>query len=114
MADHESEFRIQRMCQILGVGRSGYYAWRYRPASQRTQADEALWVKIQQEHRISRETYGSPRIHAVLHKQGVKCGRKGVARLMRLHKLTGRKRQKRCPVTTQRDPNAMPAPNLLN
>lgn len=114
MADHESEFRIQRMCQILGVGRSGYYAWRSRPASQRTQADETLWVKIQQEHRISRETYGSPRIHAALHKQGVKCGRKRVARLMRLHKLTGRKRQKRRPVTTQRDPSAMPAPNLLN
>lgn len=37
-----------------------------------------------------------------------------MARLMRLHKLTGRKRQKRRPVTTQRDPSAMPAPNLLN
>lgn len=72
MAEHESEFRIQRMCQILGGGRSGYYAWRSRPASQRTQADEALWVKIQQEHRISHGTYGSPRIHAALHKQGVK------------------------------------------
>lgn len=114
MAEHENEFRIQRMCQILGVGRSGYYAWRSRPASQRTQADEALWVKIQQEHRISHGTYGSPRIHAALHKQGVKCGRKRVARLMRLHKLIGRKRQKRRPVTTQRDPSAIPAPNLLN
>ena len=114
MAEHESEFRIQRMCRILGVGRSGYYAWRSRPASQRTQADDALFAKIQQEYQLSRGTYGSPGIHAALHKQGVKCGRKRVARLMRLHKLIGRKRQKRRPVTTQRDPGAIPAPNLLN
>lgn len=114
MAEHESEFRIQRMCRVLGIGRSGYYAWRSRPASQRVQVDDALLVKIKQEYQSSRGTYGSPRIHAALHQQGVKCGRKRVARLMRLHKITGRKRQKRRPVTTQRDPGAMPAPNLLN
>jgi putative transposase len=114
MAEHESEFRVQRMCRVLGVGRSGYYAWCSRSASQRVQEDEVLLVKIQQEYQISRGTYGSPRIHAALQKQGVKCSQKRVARLMRLHKITGRKRQKRCPVTTQRDPGAIPAPNLLN
>jgi putative transposase len=114
MAEHESEFRIQRMCRVLGVGRSGYYAWCSRSASQRVQEDEVLLVKIQQEYQISRGTYGSPRIHAALQKQGVKCSQKRVARLMRLHKITGRKRQKRRPVTTQRDPSAIPAPNLLN
>lgn len=114
MAEHESEFRIQRMCRVLGVGRSGYYAWCSRSASQRAQEDEVLLVKIQQEYQISRGTYGSPRIHAALQKQGVKCSQKRVARLMRLHKITGRKRQKRHPVTTQRDPGAIPAPNLLN
>jgi putative transposase len=46
--------------------------------------------------------------------QGVKCGRKRVARLMRLPQITGRKRWKRHPVTTQRDVGAIPAPNLLN
>jgi putative transposase len=114
MAEHESEFRVQRMCRVLGVGRSGYYAWCSRSASQRIQADEVLLVKIQQEYQISRGTYGSPRIHAALQKQGVKCSQKRVARLMRLHKIIGRKRQKRRPVTTQRDPGAIPAPNLLN
>ena len=114
MAEHESEFRIQRMCRVLGVGRSGYYAWCSRPASQRVQEDEVLLVKIQQEYQISRGTYGSPRIHAALQKQGVKCSQKRVARLMRLHQITGRKRQKRRPVTTQRDPGAIPASNLLN
>jgi putative transposase len=114
MAEHASEFRVQRMCRVLGVGRSGYYAWCSRSASQRVQEDEVLLVKIQQEYQISRGTYGSPRIHAALQKQGVKCSQKRVARLMRLHKITGRKRQKRHPVTTQRDPGAIPAPNLLN
>lgn len=114
MAEHEHEFRIQRMCRVLGVGRSGYYAWCSRSASQRLQEDEVLLAKIQKEHQISRGTYGSPRIHAALQKQGVKCSQKRVARLMRLHKITGRKRQKRRLVTTQRDRGAIPAPNLLN
>ena len=113
MAEHEGEFRIERMCQVLGVGRSGYYAWRSRPTSLRAQANEALLVKIQAEFQISRETYGSPRIHAALQRQEVKCGRKRVARLMRVHRIIARKRQKRHPVTTQREAGAVPAPNLL-
>jgi len=114
MAAHAGEFRIERMCRVLGVGRSGYYAWRSRPTSQRAEGDEVLLVKIQEEHRISRGTYGSPRIHAALCKQGVQCGRKRVARLMRLHQIAGQKRRKRHPMTTQRDVNAIPALNLLN
>jgi putative transposase len=114
MAVHAGEFRVERMCRVLGVGRSGYYAWRSRPTSLRAEVDEGLLVKIREEYRSSRGTYGSPRIHAALHKQGVPCGRKRVARLMRLHKLTGQKRRKRHPVTTQRDGKAIPAPNLLN
>jgi len=113
VAAHTGEFRIERMGRVLGVGRSGYYSWRSRPTSQRAEGDEALLVKIQQEYRISRGTYGSPRIYAALRHQGVKCGRKRVARLMRLHQLTGRKRHKRHPLITQRDVNAVPAPNLL-
>jgi putative transposase len=114
MAVHAGKFRVERMCRVLGVGRSGYYAWRSRPTSLHGEVDEGLLVKIREEYRISRGTYGSPRIHAALHKQGVPCGRKRVARLMRLHKLTGQKRRKRHPVTTQRDGKAIPAPNLLN
>ncbi len=114
MLAHEAEFRVQRMCRILGVGRSGYYTWRARPTSQRAQADEVLLGKIQEAYQASRRTYGSPRIHAALQRQGVSCGRKRVARLMRLHGLTGLKRRKRQPVTTQREAGARAAPNLLN
>jgi putative transposase len=44
MAAHGGEFRIERMCGVFGIGRSGYYVWRSRPASQRAKANEALLV----------------------------------------------------------------------
>ena len=48
MVADADEFRIERMCRVLGVGRSGYYAWRSRSPSQRTNGDEVLLTKIQQ------------------------------------------------------------------
>jgi putative transposase len=114
MAAHAGEFRIERMCRVLGVGRSGYYAWRSRPASQQARANEALLVQIQAEYETSRATYGSPRIQVALQRQGVRCSRKRIARLMQLHQIRARARKKRRPVTTQREAGAMPAPNLLN
>lgn len=114
MAAHAGEFRIERMCRVLGVGRSGYYAWRSRPASQQARANEALLVQIQAEYETSRATYGSPRIHVALQRQGVRCSRKRIARLMQLHQIRARAKKKRRPVTTQREAGTMPAPNLLN
>jgi transposase InsO family protein len=114
MAAHESEHEVKRMCRVLGVSRSGYYTWRNRPKSQRTQANETLLVRIREEYQLSHKTYGSPRIHAALHKKGVRCSRKRVARLMHLDQIAARKPRRRIPHTTQRDPKALPAPNLLN
>ena len=114
IAAHQEEYTIQGMCRALGVGRSGYYAWSTRPLSQRAQANQVLAEQIQEEHRASRQTYGSPRIHAALLRKGVACGRHRIAHLMRLHQMTGRKAHKRFPRTTQRNPQALPAPNLLN
>jgi hypothetical protein len=101
MAAHEEEFKIERMCRVLGVGRSGYYAWRSRPASQRARANEILLEKIQAEYQASRATYGSPRIHATLQRQGVRCSRKRIARLMQLHQIRARTRKKIYRVRTQ-------------
>ncbi len=111
---HESEFAVKQMCQVLGINRSGYYAWRSRPASQRAQANQRLLVQIREEYQLSRKTYGSPRIHATLRRKGVWCSRKRVARLMRLDKIAARRARRHIPRTTQKDPNAIPAPNLLN
>lgn len=71
------------LCRKLGVSRSGYYAWQSREASQRKLDDAQLLPTIQEVFRVSRETYGYPRIHAALKAQRIVCGRHRVARLMR-------------------------------
>lgn len=53
---------IPLMCRVLRVSRSGYYAWRERPPSVRSQRDAALTDRIRRVHRDSRGTYGAPRI----------------------------------------------------
>lgn len=61
---------MRTMCRLYGVSSSGYYAWLRRPASQRTFDDAHLLQKIRTAHLDSRQTYGSPRIHAALRHGG--------------------------------------------
>jgi putative transposase len=70
------------MCKVLNLSRSGYYAWFKCKASPRTQENEILSQQIQQIYQASRETYGSPRIHASLVAKGFQVGRQRVVRLM--------------------------------
>lgn len=103
---------VALLCRMLGISRSGYYAWRGRSPSRRSREDAALTERIAQIHRRSRETYGYPRVHAELRALGVRCGRRRVARLMREAGLRGCMRGKRRR-TTRRDRNAVPAPDLV-
>src|SRR5271157_878685 len=70
--------------------------------------------RIRHEYKTSRQTYGSPRIWASLLRKGVVCGRHRVARLMRREGISPQKRHKWHPITTQRQPGVIPAPNYLN
>lgn len=112
MKKHEKEFSIERMSQVFGVSRSGYYHFIHAKLSARNKENQRLLEKIQVAHKLSRETYGSPRIHAELSSQGETCSRKRIANLM---KKTGikAKMKKRYKVTTKVNPSAKSAPNLL-
>jgi putative transposase len=106
-----TSFPVQLMCRMLGVSKSGYYGWRDRPPSKRSRENEALDAKIREIHWRSRETYGSPRVHAELGALGARCSRKRVERLMREAGLRGCMRGRR--TGTTRQGKGTPAEDLL-
>lgn len=112
--EHCQEFSVKRMCRILDVTRSGYYAWRPEKTGPRELENQVLVKQIHAEYKTSRKTYGSPRIWASLQRQGIACGRHRVARLMRREGVSPQRRRRWHPVTTQRRPGVIPAPNHLS
>jgi putative transposase len=75
-------------------------------------SDAALLARIREIHTRSRGTYGVPRIHAELEAEGIRVSRKRAGRLMREAGLKGAHRR-RAPRTTIRNPEARPAPDLV-
>ena len=102
------------LCRLLEVSRSGYYAWRSRPASPRAVADDVLTVQIRTAFEDNRRVYGAPRIHAELAEAGVRVGRKRVARLMRTADIVGCHRRKRSFSITRQNPAADVAPDRVD
>lgn len=76
-------FRTKKICKVLEVSRSGYYAWRKRRPNRRWEANVKLLQHIREIYRASRQIYGSPRITAELNEQGIVCGKNRIARLMK-------------------------------
>lgn len=113
MKVNQATHPVGMMCRLLKVSRSGYYAWLDRPMCARQREDLALTGKIAAIHRFSRETYGSPMIHAELaDAHGIRVGRKRVARLMRAAGLRGATLRKFV-VTTMRPEQAPQVPDLV-
>jgi putative transposase len=108
-----SRYPVVKVCQVLGVSRSGLYARRKRCPSARRQRDEELKLQIRLTFIRYRRTYGSPRIMNALRREGEWVGKNRVARLMREEGLRARSKRRYRPCTTLSNPRLAAAPNLL-
>jgi transposase InsO family protein len=107
------KFPMKLMCRVLEVSRSGYYAWRTRPKSERSKENQRLLERIKEVHKKSKKTYGSPRVHAKLVGEGESCGRGRVERLMSANGI--RAKQTRKFVATTDSKHDLPvSPNILD
>src|ERR1700716_4487306 len=90
----KAEFPVHRLCRVLGVSQSGYFAWRSRPACRRQRDDMVLLAHVRSAFALSNSTYGSPRMTRELRDSGLTVGRRRLARLMRDHGLRGRQKRR--------------------
>jgi len=104
-AEQARQRNVAKACALLKVSRSAYYDWSAHLPSARQRADDALAERVTAIHETSRGTYGWPRVHRALHRDGVAVSGKRVARIMRQHSLIGRCRR-RWTTTTVSDPDA--------
>lgn len=110
-AERDGERSVNKACAVLEVSRAAYYEWSRQEPPAREREDQELTEKVRVIFKGSRQTYGSPRVHGELRRQGRRCSRKRVERLMRQECLQGRppKRRRR---TTIPDPE--PPPELTD
>jgi transposase InsO family protein len=112
VAAERAAFPVRRLCRLVGVAASGFYAWLRRGPNRRREDDRRLGARIGEIFASSRRTYGSPRVHAELRARGVRVGRRRVARLMREGGFSATVRR-RVPRTTDSRHDHAVAPNLL-
>ncbi len=113
VAKHEGKYPVSRICVLLDISRSGYYAWKNRKPNQREHINQVLLDHIHRIYKKYRKAYGSPRVYAQLKKEGYSCNQKKVARLMRQEGLRSQRKYRRV-VTTNSNHCFPVAPNLLN
>jgi putative transposase len=100
IAANREQYTVSQMCEVLGISRSAYYAWRHRQPSLRAEHRHDLLARIQEVHRATHQIYGSRRVYAQLNQQGVNCSQYLVARLMRENGLRACRQTRRRRTTT--------------
>jgi putative transposase len=107
---------VVTLCRIIGVGVSGFHAWRRAiPAVQgRAEAEAELRGPVGRIFTARRQVHGSPRVHAELRREGRRHSRRRVAGLMREMSLSARQGRRRTPRTTDSRHHLPVAPNLLD
>ncbi|WP_327172737.1 IS3 family transposase [Streptomyces sp. NBC_01336] len=111
-AEKRAGHSVKRACELMKVSRTAFYARRSGLPGPRAVRDTELTEQITEVHARSRGTYGAPRVHAVLTREGAGCDRRRVARLMRAAGLQGRHHRRR-QATTIPDPGAAWRPDLI-
>jgi len=111
--DHRDSYPVRLMCAVLEVSPAGYYAWRERPVSERARSNAALLSEVRQIHCDSGRRYGSPRVHAVLRRQGRGVSRGRIERLMQRHGIRAIMAPPRRIRTTDSRHDLPIAPNLI-
>jgi transposase InsO family protein len=116
VADHRDTFEVKRLCEVIEVNRSSFYAWgAAAPArAERAADDEQLAERIRVVHEADK-AYGAPRITAELN-DGVppkeRVNRKRIARVMAKHDIAGIRLRRRVR-TTIPEPSDQKVPDLL-
>ena len=113
MKANQAELSVRAMCKTLRVSHSGDYDWLDRPACAQAQANAVLLEQIRAAHAASDTTYGVPRIQAELAEQAIKAGHNRIAAVMRANGRRGVSRRRGWCVTTKRDKEQRPAPDLV-
>lgn len=111
--EHLGQYAADLACQVLEVSRSGYYAWRDRPAGARRERREELAAKVHAVHAQSRRIYGSPRVYQALAAQGERVSQNTVAKIMQEQGLRAKAKRKFVPRTTDSAHDRPIAPNVL-
>jgi hypothetical protein len=116
IAEHRDRFGVEPILRVLEIPPSTFDGWlvQQRDPCQHHRQDAWLAGKIRAVQTRSGGTYGAPRVHAQLRRDGVQVSRKRVARLMAAHGLQGAFVRKRWRCSTRQDPTATPAPDLVN
>lgn len=112
MKEHRKKYSMELMCKILNVSRIGYYHWLNRKLSSRHSEDQRLLEIIKHHYNRSKGTYGLPRIHAAIRKEGLKINKKKIARLMRINKIRAKTKRK-FRTTTIQNTKARASENIL-
>jgi putative transposase len=112
--EHSAEFRVEKMCEVMGVSRSGYYKWLSCPASEREKQRTKLTERIEYHHQDSNGIYGSPKITQELKKEGILVGEKTVGRIMKEKNIRSQAVKKFKVLTTDSNHEFPIAPNWLN
>jgi putative transposase len=104
---------VEFLCRVLQVSSRGFRAWKTRPISQTQRDDMVLLAHIREQHRLSLQSYGRPRMTEELQELGLNVGHRRVGRLMRDNRIKVVRTRKH-KVTTDSNHRFNIAPNLLD